>query len=71
MSSPLLGLRERAVAFVRERGEVDDDELLARVYGARVPPAVRDRLLQPLLDEPRLRRDARGRWTAALRQPDP
>jgi DNA polymerase-3 subunit epsilon len=71
VSSPLFGLRERAVAFVREQGEVDDDELLARVYRARVPLAVRDRLLQPLLDEPRLRRDVQGRWTCAFGRPDP
>jgi DNA polymerase III epsilon subunit-like protein len=72
VSSALLGLRERAVAFVRERGEVSDDTLLAHVYGGtRVPPAVRDRLLQPLLDDPRLRRSASGRWSCPLRQRNP
>ncbi len=71
VSSPLLGLRERAVAFVRQHGEVDDVELLAHVYGAHVPPAVRDRLLQPLLEDPRLQRDASGRWRFALRRHEP
>jgi len=70
-SSPLLGLRERAVDFVRTHGEVDDDELLAHVYGARVPPAVRDRLLRPLLEDRRLRCDTSGRWSCALQPRDP
>jgi DNA polymerase III epsilon subunit-like protein len=71
VSTPLLGLRERAVAFVRQRGEVHDDDLLAHVYGARVPPAVLARLLQPLLEDPRLRRNASGRWSCVPRQRDP
>jgi hypothetical protein len=59
---PPLALRDRAYAFLVERGSASDDELLRHVFGGTPPPGVRERLLEPLLDDPRLQR-THGGWS--------
>lgn len=59
---PPLALRDRAYAFLVEHGCASDDELLRHVFGGTPPPGLRERLLEPLLDDPRLQR-AHDAWT--------
>lgn len=61
-----LELGDRAVRFLEARDDVAEDELLAHVYGAPIPAALRGKLAAPLLSDARLERQADGRWT--LRQ---
>jgi DNA polymerase III subunit epsilon len=63
--APFKHLRDRAVELVARSGAADDAALLRYVYEAEVPPAVRDRLIQPLLADPRLARSSAGVWTLA------
>jgi len=65
--SPFLALRERAVAFLKSAKVANEDALLGHVYGGAPPAALRERLLAPLRDDPRLHRLAEGQWT--LRAP--
>jgi len=60
-----LALRDRAVAMLSSGGAVAEDILLAHVYGGDTPPALRARLVKPLLDDPRLVRKPDGRWALA------
>src|SRR5947199_8155743 len=58
-----LELRDRAVAFLSERGPASEDEVLAHVYGGPAPSALRARMAVPLLADPRLEQRSDGRWT--------
>lgn len=63
MSSPrLIALCDRAYEALGSCEPLDEETLLAHVYGGVPPPAVRPQLLQPLLNDPRLERDANGSW---------
>ena len=64
MSSGFLALRDRALALLAVRDTVSDAELLEHVYGGKLPPALSQRLLEPLLAEARIERLADGRWRA-------
>lgn len=64
MSSGFLALGDRALALLAVRETVSDEELLEHVYGGKLPPGVRGRLLEPLLAESRIQRGADGRWRA-------
>jgi DNA polymerase III epsilon subunit-like protein len=57
-----LELRDRAFHFLANRGSATENELLTHVYGGSTPPALRAKLAEPLLADPRLERDADGRW---------
>lgn len=57
-----LELCDRAVRFVTERGSASDADLLTHVYGGSTPVAVRAQLLEPMLADARLQRDASGQW---------
>src|SRR6266536_2698376 len=61
--SPFLALRERAVAFLKSAKVANEDALLGHVYGGAPPAALRERLLEPLRDDPRLHQLADGQWT--------
>ena len=58
-----LELRDRAVAFLSERGPASEDEVLAHVYGGPAPSTLRARMAAPLLADPRLEQRSDGRWT--------
>jgi len=68
MGAEYVQLRERARALLALRSQVTQDELLSQVYGARVPPALQNRLLAPLLADAELARSADGIWTLARRE---
>ncbi len=68
MGAEYLHLRERARALLALRSRVTQDELLSHVYGARVPPALQNRLLAPLLADAELARSADGSWTLVRRE---
>ncbi len=58
-------LRERALALLAQGQPVPEEELLAHVYAARVPGALRAPLVAPLLADPRFTRHADGTWGLA------
>ncbi len=58
-------LCNRAYLLLRERGTVDEDTLLAHVYGGRVAPQLRPKLLAPLVDDRRIERGEDGSWRLA------
>ncbi len=60
-------LRDRAFDLLSQGEPVDDEALLAHVYGGAPPAALRARLLAPMLEDPRFGRTADGRWTIAAR----
>jgi DNA polymerase III epsilon subunit-like protein len=62
-----LALRDRAYAFLVERGPATDADLLRHIFGGAVPAGLHDQLLRPLLDDPRLQR-VDGVWSLG-RQP--
>jgi hypothetical protein len=55
-----LALRDRAYELVASQALVSDERLLAHVYGGSPPAALRERLLAPLLEDPRLERVPAG-----------
>jgi DNA polymerase III epsilon subunit-like protein len=63
--SALLGLRDRAYALISGGQRVADETLLAHVYGGTPPAALRERLVAPLLGDPRFVRDQDGFWMTA------
>jgi DNA polymerase III subunit epsilon len=62
VAGEFLALRDRAFEFLAERTSATEDELLRHVFGGQPPVALRERLLAPLLDDPRLERRADGTW---------
>ncbi len=65
--TPFLALRDRAVALVGSETSISDEQLLRHVYGGEPLPAIRDRLLAPLLADPRLTRFPDGHWALAAK----
>ncbi|MBV9327349.1 MAG: hypothetical protein JO352_26705 [Chloroflexi bacterium] len=61
-----LELRDRAFRFVSERGSATDAEVLAHVYGGSIPSALRAKLAEPLLADPRLELRPDGTWTVRM-----
>jgi DNA polymerase III epsilon subunit-like protein len=61
----LLGLRDRAFALISGGQRVADETLLQHVYGGAAPTALRERLLAPLVGDPRFARGPDGYWTSA------
>jgi DNA polymerase III subunit epsilon len=64
-----LELRDRAFQFVSERGSASEEAVLAHVYGGALPAALRGKLAGPLLADPRLQRQADGRWSVRSESP--
>ncbi|HTD77580.1 MAG TPA: hypothetical protein VK898_08090, partial [Chloroflexota bacterium] len=58
-----LALRDRAYAFLAERGPADEPTLLAHVYAGPAPLALGPKLAAPLAGDPRLQRDPDGTWS--------
>ncbi|MBV8717370.1 MAG: hypothetical protein JOZ65_20090 [Chloroflexi bacterium] len=58
-----IALRDRAVALLTTSGTVDEEVLLAHVYGGAPPVALRPRFTAPLLEDERLERNPDGRWS--------
>jgi DNA polymerase III epsilon subunit-like protein len=65
-----LGLRDRAYALLATSESVADEALLAHVYGGATPAALRDRLVAPLLGDPRFERRPDGSWSLLHAAPD-
>jgi DNA polymerase III epsilon subunit-like protein len=64
-----LALRDRAYAFLAQRGPADEVSLLAHVYGGPAPVALRAKLAAPLASDPRLERRQDGTWTVRGQAP--
>jgi DNA polymerase III epsilon subunit-like protein len=58
-----MALCDRAYALLSQRAFVAEEVLLAHVYGGAPPVALRARLAEPLLADPRIVRRADGQWT--------
>jgi DNA polymerase III epsilon subunit-like protein len=62
-SPAFLALSDRAFEALGRVERLSEEALLAHVYGGAPPAALRAQLAAPLLDDPRLQRNADGSWT--------